>query len=361
LKRVPSRGSPDLIVAGAGFAGLVAAARARELGASVVVLEKGDRPGGSMRLSSGVVWRYREWERFRAECPAGDPALQRLVHDGLDEALEWLESLGGPVVARETGNELTTGVRFEPEGLTRVLAERVGVVRLEEPLRDLPQGIPVVLATGGFQGDRGLVHRHVTLEAEHLVLRANPWSTGDGLRLGRAAGGSLTGGLDEFYGRNLPASPARIDPGRFVGLAQLYARYATVRSSTGEVHEPRTWSEIDVVQWTARQPKARATYAVPDAALGERVRDATVGEMVERARAAGAPVRCAGGVTEVEVVAGITTTLGGLRVDENARVADGVWAAGTDVGGIALGGYASGLAAALVLGRRAGESASGRA
>src|SRR6266508_4203072 len=70
---------PDLVVAGAGMAGLVAAARARELGADVVVYEKGDRPGGSMLLSSGVVWRYREWERFRKECPGGEPQLQRLV------------------------------------------------------------------------------------------------------------------------------------------------------------------------------------------------------------------------------------------------------------------------------------------
>jgi phytoene dehydrogenase-like protein len=51
------------------MAGLVAAARARELGAGVVVHEKGDRPGGSMYLSSCVVWRYREFERFREECP----------------------------------------------------------------------------------------------------------------------------------------------------------------------------------------------------------------------------------------------------------------------------------------------------
>jgi hypothetical protein len=197
----------------------------------------------------------------------------------------------------------------------------------------------------------------VTSQVDHLGLRANPWSAGDGLRLGLSAGGTLTAGLAEFYGRNLPAPPASLGPDGFVGLAQLYARFATVRSPTGEVYEPRTWSEIDVVQWTARQPKARATYAVPEAALGERVRDVTVGEMVERARAAGAPVRRQGGLTEVEVVAGITTTLGGLKVDENAGVADGVWAAGTDAGGIALGGYASGLAAALVLGRRAAESA----
>jgi fumarate reductase flavoprotein subunit len=352
---------PDLIVAGAGLAGLVAAVRAQELGTSVVVYEKGDRPGGSMRLSSGVVWRYREWERFRAECPAGDPALQRLVHEGLDEALRWLESLGAPVAARETGNVLTTGVRFEPEGLTRALAERAGDLRLSEPLRTLPRGVPVVLATGGFQGDRKLLRDYVTPEADHLVLRANPWSAGDGLRLGLAAGGTLTGGLGEFYGRNLPAPPASIGPAGFVGLAQLYARFAAVRSATGETYEPQTWSEIDVVQWTARQPEARATYVVPDSALAERIRDVSVGEMIERARVAGGPVQRLDGATEVDVVAGITTTLGGLRVDTRTSVADGVWAAGTDVGGISLGGYASGLAAALVLGRIAAESALGKA
>jgi len=59
----------------------------------------------------------------------------------------------------------------------------------------------------------------------------------------------------------------------------------------------------------------------------------------------------------VEVVAGITTTLGGLAVDRFARAAPGVYAAGADVGGIATGGYASGLAAALVLGRIAAASA----
>ena len=80
------------------MAGLCAAARARELGASPTVLEKGTRPGGSMLLSSGVIWRYRSFEEFRAQCPAGDERLQRLVFERLDEGLEWLESLGAPVV-----------------------------------------------------------------------------------------------------------------------------------------------------------------------------------------------------------------------------------------------------------------------
>ena len=72
------------------MAGLCAAVRAAELGARPVVLEKGTRAGGSMVLSSGVVWRHRSFDDFRRECPGGDAALQRLVWERLDDALDWL-------------------------------------------------------------------------------------------------------------------------------------------------------------------------------------------------------------------------------------------------------------------------------
>jgi hypothetical protein len=189
------------------------------------------------------------------------------------------------------------------------------------------------------------------------MLRAAPWSDGDGLRLGLAAGGSVSAGMDEFYGRNMPAPPARIGEDGFVRLAQLYAAHATVRNVAGEAYAPRTWSEIDVVQWTARQPGARAWYEVADDKRAVRVRDRSVGEMVDAAIAAGAPAERRDGATAVEVVAGITTTLGGLAIDTDARVAPGVFAAGADAGGFATGGYASGLAAALVFGRIAAERA----
>jgi fumarate reductase flavoprotein subunit len=347
----------DVVVAGAGMAGLVAAARARELGASVTVYEKGDRPGGSMLLSSGFVWRHRDFDTLRSECTGGDPGLQRTLYEQLDDALDWLESLGAPVLERETGNPLTIGRRFDTRALTETLA---GEVRLGEPLVDLPDGVPVVLATGGFQGDRSLVREHVTSEADQLLLRANPWSAGDGLRLGLSAGASTTAGMDEFYGRNMPAPPARVDESGFVPLAQLYARHAAVENERGERFEPRTWSEIDVVQWTARQPRARAWYSVAESALAERVRERTVGEMVDAAERAGAPVERRDGSVRVEVVAAITTTLGGLAIDTSARAADGVFAAGADAGGISTGGYSSGLAAALVFGRIAAETALGR-
>ncbi len=347
---------PDLVVAGAGMAGLVAAAEARDRGADVLLLEKGDRAGGSMRLSSGVVWRYRDFEAHRRECPGGDPALQRLVHERLDADLVWLEGLGARVLERGTGNPRTVGVRFSTSSLVEALHGRAGDVRLSEPLRALPDG-PVVLATGGFGADADLVREHVTPEAESLLVRATRWSTGDGLRLATEAGARLTAGLDEFYGRNMPAPPARVDESQFVELAQLYAQHATVENAAGERFEPHAWSEIDVVQWTARQPRARATYRVATDALTVRVRNRTVGEMVLAAEHAGAPVSRSQSEVRVEVVAGITSTLGGLAVDRSACAAPGIYAAGSDVGGIATGGYASGLAAALVLGRIAAAAA----
>ena len=351
----------DLAVAGAGMAGLVAAAEARRLGAQPVVFEKLDRPGGSMRLSSGVVWRHRDFERFRAECPGGDERLQRVLFDRLDEDLRWLESLGAPVVERETGNELTTGVRFDVEGLTAALAEAADDLHLGKPLSAPPGGTPLILATGGFSASRELLREHVTPEAEHVLLRAAPGSTGDGLRIGLAAGAHTSAGLADVYARAMPAPPARVRPTEFVPLSQLYARHARVTNERGERYENATWSEVDTATWMARQPRARAWFRVETGALEERVRERSVGEMVAAAEAAGAPVeRDASGVT-VECVAGITTTLGGLAIDEHAQVAPALFACGADAGGVATGGYASGLAAALVFGRLAARAALGAA
>ena len=65
----------------------------------------------------------------------------------------------------------------------------------------------------------------------------------------------------------------------------------------------------------------------------------------------------------MRVVGAVTHTLGGIRADADGRVLRGdgtpverLYAAGVDVGGVASGGYASGLAQALVLGRAAAET-----
>ncbi len=340
------------------MAGLSAAARVRELGATPLVHEKGARPGGSMLLSSCVIWRFREWDDFRAECPTGDEGLQRLVWERLDDGIEWLESLGAPVVEHETGNPRTSGKRFDPRGLTETLVRAAGDVSLREPALE-----PTILATGGFQGDGELVAEHIH-PAGPLRLRANPWSSGDGMRYALERGAELSAGLEEFYGRNMP--DADFSDEQFVPLAQLYGRFARVYNERGEEFFAGdvSWSENDLVQATAQQPGARAWYVLDDDALQQRVRDRRVADIVALAPTRVDPAELpfaapSGARVAVRVSPGITHTIGGLRVDEQARVvgAEGLFAAGADVGGIATGGYASGLAAALVFGRIAAESA----
>ena len=218
----------------------------------------------------------------------------------------------------------------------------------------------MILATGGFQGDRELVREHVTLEADDVVLRANPWSTGDGLRLGLARGRPADGRHGRVLGpRDACSSGGDRAREVFRPLGQSYARYATgSRTSAG-----RSTSRAPGRRSTSPSGSRDSRGAAPGLRSPTRrsrstSRQHTVGDMIESARAAGAPVERRDGETVVEVVAGITTTLGGLAIDEHARAADGLWAVGADAGGISTGGWTSTLASALVLGLAAAESAS---
>ena len=316
-----------------------------------------------MLLSSGVVWRHRSLEEFQVDCPAGDPALQRRIVEELDEALDWLESLGAPVLARETGNPRTVGIRFEPRGLTEALVLAAGDVRLNEPFTEAQ-----ILATGGFAArfarDRG------------LLLRSSPWSEGDGIAFALGRGADLSAGMDEFYGRNLPAA---VPEELFVGAAQLYGSLALVLDGGGREFFPRepSWSETDLVQATARLPAGAAWYVVDARTLRERIRgpdhrgddrDRTRGRR-RRASRRRAPVPAAlVGEAHRAAVHGrpgvrrrhahdrrAARRRPGARPAVDGSPIPDLYAAGADAGGIFAGGYASGLAAALVYGRVAAE------
>ena len=179
--------------------------------------------------------------------------------------------------------------------------------------------------------------------------------------------------MDEFYGRALPGP---VGEDEFVRASQLYARHALVLDDEGRDLGEAAWHESDIVQ---RFPDGKAWYVVDARALRQPVRERTVADLVEAAREAGGDVRPAEELPfelpaspklveppflAVRVYAGVTHTIGGLRIDDRARVLDGdgspvpdLYAAGADAGGIFTGGYGSGLAAALVYGRVAAETA----
>lgn len=72
----------DVLIIGAGAAGLTAALAAHDAGATVTVIEKGDRLGGTAAISGGIVW------------VANNPQMQAAgMADSADEALAYFGSL----------------------------------------------------------------------------------------------------------------------------------------------------------------------------------------------------------------------------------------------------------------------------
>ena len=428
-----------VVIAGGGLAGLTAALRATELGAQVTLLEKGTGPGGSFVYSSGYIWSYVDLPTFRREAPGGDAALQRLILKRLGSGLAWLEGAGGVLIARETGNPLTFGARFDPERTVSALVDRLEATggemltdtALETLLEDSEGRVTgvrvsssgetyaadaVILASGGFAGNPELVGRHIIGGPGRMRVRAHPRSTGDGFRAALQKGALASAGLDEFYGRNLPAPPADFPPERFVEVSQLYGRYAVAVNASGERYadESADWSETALTRATAHQPGLYAWYVLDARGLEGRVRERTAKEMVEMAKSTGGTVIEAASLKEladrlaergvpretflrtleeynaavaggdpcpprsgqawplrvppfvaVKVAPSITHTVGGLAVDAGCRVLRGtdkrpirgLYAAGVEVGGVSVGGYTSGLASALVFGGTAAESA----
>jgi succinate dehydrogenase/fumarate reductase flavoprotein subunit len=428
-----------IIIAGGGLAGLTAALRATELGAQVTLLEKGTGPGGSFLYSSGYIWSYVDLPTFRREAPGGDAALQRLILERLGSGLAWLEGAGGVLLASETGNPLTFGARFDPECTVSALVDRLEATggemltftALETLLENTAGRVTgvrvsssgethaadaVILASGGFAGDPEMVGRHIIGGPGRMRVRAHPRSTGDGFRAALQKGALASAGLDEFYGRNLPAPPADFPPERFVEVSQLYGRYAVAVNASGERYadESADWSETALTRATAHQPGLYAWYVLDARGLEGRVRERTAKEMVEMAKSTGGTVieavslkeladrlaergvpretflrtleeynaAVAGGdpcpprsgqawplrvppFVAVKVAPSITHTVGGLAVDAGCRVLrgtdklpiPGLYAAGVEVGGVSVGGYTSGLASALVFGGTAAESA----
>ena len=238
----------------------------------------------------------------------------------------------------DTENPRTTGRRYDPAELTTALAREAARSGLQQ---SFPPAEQLVLATGGFP---------VRVARERgLLVRSNRWSEGDGLDHARGLGAATSGDLDELYARAMPAPPARIEESDYVRLSQLYGGRARVTNERGEEFfpQPPAWHENDLAQAIARQPGGTAWFELDDPST-RRCR--------LPARREARSSRSDGRV-RVHVAAGVTHTLGGLRVDEHARVLredgtpiDGLFAAGVDVGGVASGGYASGLAQALVLG-----------
>lgn len=312
-----------VIVCGGGLAGFSAALAAQECGASVTLIEKASGIGGTTILSSGVIWTIADFATMREIAPHGDPILQWLVYDGLEESHRWLMERGARPVARIGTDRLLQGVgrgiQFEPVQMIEALASRFraggGELRLSTALDSLLTGSngvcgvraiadgslvdlkadAVVLATGGFCGNPELLTRYVLRDPDSLAVRANPWNTGDGFLAATAIGGGATSGLDTFYGHALAVTDKPYDLLRLSELSQFHGSYSLAINLRGERFADETLGVGEEIlnQRLARQPHGRGFYIIDSADLDGSPMpglDLTVASQLGRARAAGAHI-----------------------------------------------------------------------
>ncbi|WGM20479.1 FAD-binding protein [Paenarthrobacter sp. OM7] len=278
----------DLIVVGAGAAGLAAANRAANLGGRVLLLEKGDAPGGSAALSAGILWTAPNLEVLRRIQPDGDPVLGPLVVEGYEQAVqdvrdadvkvsdEWLDHLEWgrackidihDLIAKwsskvtSTGGAMLTGV----SNVDLILNEgRVsGVTFLHEGETKKASGTATVLATGGFQGDPELKQKFIGNGADDIAVRSNPNSVGDGFRLGAAAGGAASRHLSGFYGHTLP-SPLPVSPEVFLRLTLYFSAYGIMVNRLGRRFTDESLGDEVSNQAVVREPGQRGVLIWDD-------------------------------------------------------------------------------------------------
>ena len=242
----------DAVIIGGGLAGLVAANRAAERGASVLVLEQGseERYLNNSRVATGALnFAHSSPDIAVADLVASiasdtenhaDPVLATALAEVAGRGLRWLGDNGAQLVRRELQNKqswvlapvrsLTAGLDWQGNGadvllgnLEANLVKRGGELRrnarataliteddavtgltatIDGAVEDI-QARAVILADGGFQGDPDLLRRHITPHPEALLQRNTQTGRGDGIRMAAALGARLVD-MDRFYGHLQP-------------------------------------------------------------------------------------------------------------------------------------------------------------
>lgn len=230
----------DVIVIGAGGAGLSAAYHAAKNGATVMVVEAGEAVGGATALAGGVVYAAGT----SVQAAAG-------IHDSAEDMYQYMMTLNQwsirPALAREMSGAgaylidwlIDLGNEFPPElivesgvggrarghqsigggnGIIQSLNNAVGALGVEIALGSRVTGLiveqgqvvgvkvddfelragAVVITTGGFANNPDLIRRLWPTAAAHgsrvfSIYAAVPYNVGDGITLAEQVGARVTG------------------------------------------------------------------------------------------------------------------------------------------------------------------------
>lgn len=274
----PSGGEPhveevDVVIMGAGTAGLVAATRLLEKGYNVLVFEKNSIPGGSMPTTySGLAaagselqtnWALGTYddspsynldammtflkERFGVE---GEMPFDQALYENSGKTVDWLHSIGVGFHTMGAGAAYGITPYLAPgcymggcgqamESLVDRITKLGGTIVYDTPVTELVQGEDgavtglhaegkdgstwdvtaraVCLASGGFGANREMVAQYYPDYAD-AVWNCMPGSTGEGIVLGQGVGAGI-----ECMGRDLGSFlSTTAQAGSFFEIAFIY-------------------------------------------------------------------------------------------------------------------------------------------
>ena len=261
--------SADVIVVGAGGAGLTAAIEAAENGASVILIEKMPMAGGNTLISGGEMAAPGNWlqkeegiedsaEQFYQDILKGgdyenDPELVRVLADNATTDAEWLRDeigvtfedymlfFGGHSVKRSLVPENASGVELIQKLSAK--AEEVGVItHLNTAATELVQedgkvvavkasfddkeitynaANGVILATGGFGSNLDMRVKYNKDMDEKILSTNSVGSTGDGITMAESLGAEL---VDMQYIQTYPTCDPETGALLYVGDVRLEGR-----------------------------------------------------------------------------------------------------------------------------------------
>lgn len=234
--------SADVIVLGAGGAGMAAAITAKQNGASVIVLEKMPMVGGNTLISGAEMAAPNNWlqekegiadsnDQFFEDIMKGgdniaDPEVVRVLADNALAGAEWLRDdvgvifedymlfFGGHSVKRSlvplnaSGVEPVQKLKAKCEELgitiytdtpaTKLIVDESGKVTSVEATRDgktvtFTANNGVILATGGFGSNLEMRKQYNPMMDEKILSTVTVGSTGDGIVMAQGIGAQLVG------------------------------------------------------------------------------------------------------------------------------------------------------------------------
>jgi succinate dehydrogenase/fumarate reductase flavoprotein subunit len=278
----------DVVVIGAGMAGLCAAARAAQSGARVVVLERAPAIGGSAFMSHGNVWTAAEVGQLAAEDPGEFRVHAGQVVTDFGSVADWLAGFGGALESRKSsrrrqwqrfdipltflrlvqlvtaaGGEVRTGVRVTDVDKRSETGSSAGLGNGADPVNgaDLGEGASMfsltieqagnqpksgggtdeqaaqrpgtsaiharslVIATGGRQADAAVRNE---LAGPQALLRGNPYSDGGGIAIAVTLGAAVNLSNRGFYGHLLPAGVTPLCPLDFLALTLYHSTHSVL-------------------------------------------------------------------------------------------------------------------------------------